>query len=315
MATEEQIRVRLTGRRALAEGVVGLTLEPMDPAVRLPSWAPGAHIDMLPEGGRERQYSLCGAPGEGRWEVAVLRVLDGGGTSAWIHEELWPGEEIMVRGPRNHFVLEPAEEYQFIAGGIGITPILPMIRAAETGGARWRLAYGGRRRSSMAFLDDLACYGDKVTVFPEDETGILDLEGILGEPVPERLVYCCGPGPLLAAVETAMAGRPQERLRVERFAPKVPVDQAGGAFEVEAASTGKRVTVGEGESIIDALAAIGVRVDFSCREGTCGTCETAVLGGVPDHRDSVLSAEERAANDCMMICVGRCLRGPLILDL
>lgn len=316
MGRGAQIRVRLADRRPLADDVVGLAFEPVDGSAEFPPWSPGAHIDVSPDGGIERQYSLCGdVEDRRRWEVAVLRADPGRGGSAWIHDKLAVGDQLSVRGPRNHFAFEPARTYAFIAGGIGITPLLPMIRAAESAGAGWRLAYGGRRRSSMAFLGDLAKYGERVAVHPQDEAGLLDLPAVLGEVVPGRLVYCCGPEPLLAAAEEVLADRAGEELHLERFSPRDPVDLGGDAFEVEIASTGRRVRVGEGESIIDALARVGVPVGFSCREGTCGTCETRVLSGVPDHRDSVLSPGERAANDCMMICVGRCRSGPLLLDL
>ncbi|MGY0540174.1 PDR/VanB family oxidoreductase [Nocardioides sp. YJ-D4] len=312
--TEECRRVRVVERQDLADGVVGLVLEPL--TGELPSWDPGSHVDVLPDGGEIRQYSLCGEPGDRtRYRVAVLRVEDGRGGSVRIHDKLVQGDELDLRGPRNHFRLEPAERHIFIAGGIGITPILPMIAAATAAGSDWSLVYGGRSRGSMAFLDELEAYGDRVDLWPQDERGLLDLPAILGEPVGGRRVYCCGPEPLLAAVEQEMRTRPGETLHTERFAPKEPVGTGGAAFEVEVSSTGARVEVAEDESIIDALAGIGIEVDFSCREGTCGTCETGVLGGVPDHRDSVLSDDERAANDCMMICVGRCRTGPLILDL
>ncbi|MFE3998355.1 PDR/VanB family oxidoreductase [Nocardioides sp. YIM B13467] len=312
--TEEARRVRVAERQDLADGVVGLVLEPL--GGELPAWEPGSHVDVLPDGGEVRQYSLCGSPGDrARYRVAVLRVDDGRGGSVRIHDKLSAGDELDLRGPRNHFRLEPAASHLFIAGGIGITPILPMVATVAASGSDWSLVYGGRSRRSMAFLGDLETHGDRIDLWPQDERGLLDLPAVLGEPVPGRRVYCCGPEPLLAAVEQEMRTRPGESLHTERFAPKEPVETGGDAFEVEVASTGARVVVAEDESIIDALAGAGIDVDFSCREGTCGTCETGVLGGVPEHRDSVLGDDERAANDCMMICVGRCRTGPLILDL
>ena len=311
---EEGRRVRVAERQSLADGVVGLVLEPLDGD--LPAWEAGSHVDVLPDGGEVRQYSLCGSPEDrSSYRVAVLRVEGGRGGSVRIHDKLVEGDELEVRGPRNHFRLEPAEKHLFIAGGIGITPLLPMIATATAAGSDWRLVYGGRTRGSMAFLGDLEAYGDRVDLWPQVERGLLDLALILGGQVPGRRVYCCGPEPLLAAVEQEMRTRPEESLHVERFAPKEPVESGGEAFEVEVASSGARIGVAGDESIIDALAAVGIDVDFSCREGTCGTCETGVLGGVPEHRDSVLSDEERAEGDCMMICVGRCRSGPLILDL
>ncbi len=316
MAQECNTRLRVLSKNEVAERVVSLELAPAGDGVDLPEWKPGAHIDLACGDGVVRQYSLCGEQSHaGVWTVAVLREEESRGGSAWVHDMLQEGDEVTVKGPRNNFPLEDAPSYLFVAGGIGITPILPMIRAVEAEGRPWRLAYGGRTRGSMAFMDELAAYGDRVEVYPEDEAGLLDLPAILGEEKPGRRVYCCGPEPLLAAVEKELAPRTNEALHVERFAPRPDVFGGGEAFEVEVASSGKRVVVGEDESIIDALARIDVEVEFSCREGTCGTCETALLGGVPEHRDSVLEPEEQAANDCMMVCVGRCAQGPLILDL
>ena len=312
---EPCVRMVVHARRQESDGVVSLVLVPVDDAAALPAWEPGAHVDLL---GPEvvRQYSLCGDPDDvGSFRVAVLREPASRGGSAWVHDELVVGAQLDVRGPRNHFPLQPADEYLFIAGGIGITPVLPMLCEAEKQGARWSLVYGGRTRTSMAFLDELAGYGDRVAVLPQDETGLLDLPVLLGAEVPGRQVYCCGPEPLLAAVESAMSGRTTERLHVERFSPRAGLPAGGSSFEVVLASSGTSVTVGVDEAIIDALGRIGVDVDFSCREGTCGTCETRLVSGIPDHRDSVLTAEEQAANDCLMICVGRCVEGPLVLDL
>ncbi|OAH15906.1 PDR/VanB family oxidoreductase [Streptomyces jeddahensis] len=299
-------------RESAADGVLALTLRhPLGEP--LPVWEPGAHIDVLLGPGLERQYSLCGDPADrGVWRIAVLREPDGRGGSAYVHGELREGDKVRVRGPRNHFALEPAPRYRFIAGGIGITPILPMLAAAEAAGAEWTLLYGGRTRGSMAFTDELDAYGDRVTIAPQDETGLLDLGSVLDD-VPEgTLVYCCGPGPLLDAVEARCPGG---LLHVERFQPKEQETGPDTAFEVELSRSGKTVTVAEGVSVLDAVRSAGVEVLYSCTEGTCGTCETDVLEGTPDHRDSVLTDEEREAGETMMICVSRC-RGPrLVLDL
>ncbi len=311
---ESRRRMRVASKDSLAQGVVGLELEPADPESTLPQWRPGAHVDLHGPDGLVRQYSLCGAPEASSWRVGVLKVADGRGGSRWVHDQLEVGDLVEVAGPRNHFGLEVGDDHLFVAGGIGITPILPMLReVAQRDGARWRLVYGGRSRASMAFADELVeRWPDHVQLVPQDVEGVLDLAAVFGEPSPGRVVHCCGPEPLLVAVEELLADRP-EALHVERFVAEV--DLAGEAFEVEIASAGARVTVEEGCSILDALADAGVVVESSCREGTCGTCETGVLGGVPDHRDSVLTDEEKAANDVMMVCVGRCLKGPLVLDL
>jgi ferredoxin-NADP reductase len=297
----------------LADGVRGLTLRAADGG-ELPGWQPGAHIDLVLRPGLVRQYSLCGDPADrSRWELAVLREPAGRGGSQHVHEQLRPGAPLTVEGPRNHFELLDSPAYVFIAGGIGITPILPMIRAAEAAGAQWRLLYGGRRRASMAFLDRLADSPGRVSVCPEDTTGLLDLS-LLDQPQPGTLVYCCGPEPLLAAVEARCAAWPPGALRVERFAAARPTG-ADHEFEVVMAASGRTVRVPAGVSVLKALEEAGMPVLSSCQEGTCGTCETGVLDGEPDHRDTVLTAAERAAGDLMMICVSRCRGERLTLDL
>ena len=310
-------------RCLVAEDVVELTLTPAS-GEPLPAWLPGAHLDLLLGNGLERQFSLCGDPDDARaWRVAVLREPGGRGGSAYVHDELVTGSRVRARGPRNHFALEPAASYLFVAGGIGITPILPMLAAADRAGADWRLLYGGRRRATMAFLDRLAAYGDRVDVRPQDETGLLDLDAALGTPSPGTLVYCCGPEPLLRAVEERCAAWPAGALHTERFAPAARdgdgdadvAAEPGEAFEVELAASGRTVAVPPGTSILAALEGAGLAVLSSCQEGTCGTCETGVLEGEPDHRDVVLTPAERAANDVMMICVSRSRSPRLVLDL
>jgi ferredoxin-NADP reductase len=304
----------VAGRGAAAAGVVAVTLRATDDRL-LPQWSPGAHVDLVLGPDLVRQYSLCGDPADRRaWRIAVLREAQGRGGSAHVHDRLDVGARVRVRGPRNHFPLRAAPAYLFIAGGIGITPILPMVAEADAAGADWRLRYGGRQRASMAFLDELARYGDRVAVRPQDETGLLDLDAVLATPRPDTLVYCCGPEPLLAAVEQRCAAWPTGALHVERFTAK-PVDGPDGGFEVVLGHSGRTVTVPAGTSILKAVEATGVTVLSSCQEGTCGTCETGVLDGRPDHRDSVLNADERAAGDVMMICVSRSLDPRLVLDL
>jgi ferredoxin-NADP reductase len=312
MTTVYEAELIVDGIQSAADGVRALTLRhPL--GEQLPAWEPGAHIDVLLGPQLERQYSLCGDPADRTaWRIAVLREPDGRGGSAYVHEQLGQGDKVRVRGPRNHFALRPAPRYRFVAGGIGITPILPMLAAAEAAGAEWTLLYGGRSRTSMAFTRELARYGDRVTVAPQDETGLLDLGSVL-DALPEgTLVYCCGPGALLDAVEERC---PAGALHVERFQPK---EQQGGQdaeFEVELAQSGRTLTVAPGVSVLDTVRAAGVEVLFSCTEGTCGTCETDVLEGEPDHRDSVLTPEEREAGETMMICVSRCRGRKLVLDL
>jgi ferredoxin-NADP reductase len=303
-------------RADVAQDVVSVTLGAPDGS-ELPAWTPGAHVDLLLAPDLVRQYSLCGAPSDrSRWRIGVLLDAQGRGGSRRVHDTLRPGSRVQVRGPRNHFPLAASPSYVFLAGGIGITPLLPMIAQAHAGGADWRLHYGGRRRTSMAFVDELAAYGDRVELWPEDERGMLDLDGVLGTPQPGALVYTCGPEGLLQAVEARCAAWPPGALHVERFAAK-PLEDAAEvtSFEVVCQRSGITVTVPEDTSVLDAVQAAGVSVLSSCLEGVCGTCETAVVEGVPDHRDSLLSDDEKAAGDYMMICVSRCTGPRLVLDL
>jgi ferredoxin-NADP reductase len=308
--------LRVTGKELVAGDV--LTLQLASPqGLRLRDWAPGAHIDLVLPNGMTRQYSLCGD----RWDpftyrVGVLREQSGRGGSAYVHDELEVGDLVGVGGPRNNFALVPSERYLFVAGGIGITPLVPMVRQAEQLGADWRLLYGGRTRTSMAFLDELAEYGDRVQVAPQDEFGLLDLPAFLGSPRPGVRIYSCGPAPLLAAMETACADWPAHSLRTERFVGEElggPVRRA--PFEVELARTGTTVTVPPEMTVLEAVGAAGVDVLSSCRQGICGTCETTVLDGLPDHGDALLDDAERQANDCMFICVSRARSDRLVLDL
>ncbi|MEV4865248.1 oxidoreductase [Streptomyces ossamyceticus] len=312
----------VAARVPASDGVVCLALRRPDGGT-LPPWTPGAHIDVVLDGGDSadggmiRQYSLCGRPEERDvWRIAVLREPRGRGGSAHVHDHLREGDALRVRGPRNNFPLRPAARQLFVAGGIGITPILPMVEAAEAAGADWRLLYGGRTRASMAFLDRLVPYGDRVLIRPQDTHGLLDLAAFLGPPEPGTLVHACGPEPLLEALREACTDWPTGTLGVERFAP-VETAAAGPAeaFEVELARSGLTLTVPPGRSVLETVEEAGVPVGFSCREGTCGTCETDVLDGRPDHRDSLLTEEERAAGATMLICVSRSCGPRLVLDL
>lgn len=301
-------------KEKIADEVVKLVLARAD-GRELPRWEPGAHIDVHLPNGIERQYSLCGH-GENRrvYEIAVLRESDGRGGSACVHEDVVEGDTLHVRGPRNQFPLAESPRYTFIAGGIGITPILPMIRRAAEAGAQWDLLYGGRSRSSMAFRDELERHGAHVEVCPEDERGKLDLEAKLGTPNPDTVVYCCGPEPLLQAVEGQCASWQPGSLHLERFSPRADLPAGGEAFTVELAHSGAELRVPAEYSIVDALEEAGYEVETSCQEGTCGTCETAVLAGEPEHRDSILTEEEMAQNDTMFICVSRSRSATLRLD-
>lgn len=316
-AGEVELELRIEAAEDVADGVRLLRLA--DPSgAPLPAWEPGAHVD-LHLGDLVRQYSLCGEPADrAGWTVAVLREAEGRGGSSYVHDKLAVGDAVTVCGPRNHFRLEPARRYRFIAGGIGITPLLPMLAAATAAGADWTLAYGGRTRATMAFGDVLeAEYGDRVRLYPQDRVGLLPLADVVAEPEAGTLVYCCGPAALLAAVEERCAAWPVGALRVERFDPIAADTTADVSFEVELADSGLVVTVPPDRSILASLRAAGVEILSSCEEGTCGTCETGLVAGRVEHRDALLTAAERQDSDVLYVCVSRAERGcpRLVLEL
>lgn len=311
--------LRVDRKEIVADGIVRLRLADPDGG-RVPFWTPGAHVEIVvpqAEGDSlSRHYSLCGD----RWdphayEVAVLREPQSKGGSEYIHEKLSEGDLVTVGTPRNNFPLSQAKRVEFIAGGIGITPILTMIEAAEQLSVDWHLNYGGRTRSTMAFLDVLEKYGEKVTLWPQDEKGFMDM-AYLSDPIEDGRVYCCGPEPLLKAVQSAAEAWPAWAVRFERFVPKTqPPPVRTEPFTLDLARSKKCVEVGTNASVLAALTDAGVPVLSSCNEGVCGTCEVAVLKGTPEHRDSLLNDAEREKNDRMFVCVSRAVSDRLELDL
>lgn len=299
----------------VADDVVSLWLARAD-GEALPEWTPGAHMDLILSDGLVRQYSLCGKTTDtDSWRVAVLKAPDSRGGSKAVHE-LTEGATVRVRGPRNHFPVAASPRYLFVGGGIGITPLLAMIFEVEAAGADWELHYGGRSRASMAFIDELSQFGDRVHLVPEDEMGRLDLQAILGTPRTDTLVYACGPEPLLVAVEDRCASWPAGALHLERFAARAtPAPAVEREFDVVLQRSGKTLRVPSDRSIFEVVREGGVSVLGSCLEGVCGTCETEVIQGDVDHRDSILDEDERASNEVMMICVSRCRSERLVLDL
>jgi ferredoxin-NADP reductase len=303
----------------VAEDVVAVTLVHPD-GEALPAWTPGAHIDLILTPEITRQYSLCSSPADAhRFTVGILNAPSSRGGSRYVHEQVSKGSVIRMRGPRNHFPLVASPRYVFIAGGIGITPMLPMIAEAEAAGADWTLLYGGRSEESMAFVEELRAYGDRVTFLPGNDVALMSaaLDARIGTPQPDTLVYTCGPEGLLGAVEARCASWPAGSLHLERFAAKATEGAVDSEFEVVLARTGITITVPADKSIFRAAEDNGVSVLGSCHEGICGTCETVIIDvdGEVDHRDSVLNAEEHASNETMMICVSRCKSGSITLDL
>jgi ferredoxin-NADP reductase len=310
----EAIKVVVSERDIVADGVARVELRSPEGA-DLPEWSPGAHIDVhLPA--MIRQYSLCGDPRErDRYVIAILKQPDGRGGSRYMHDRLEVGTTLTISAPRNHFELVDAPGYCFVAGGIGITPILPMINAAISQNRPWKLVYGGRNTESMAFRELLSEHGPAVDIAPEDQFGQLDLRSIVDHLPPEHVLYCCGPEGLLAAIERTVPAEELERLHLERFAKAGEVHKPDDvAFTVECQESGCKVLVPAGVTILDALIGAGVDASFDCREGTCGTCELDVLDGVPDHRDSILSPHERKVATIIFPCVSRAKTAELVLD-
>ncbi|MFE5095142.1 PDR/VanB family oxidoreductase [Streptomyces sp. NPDC056638] len=304
-------RLLITERTEPADGVVRLRLE----GPGLPAWQPGAHLDLLLPSGLVRQYSLCGNPADpDTYTIATRLVEDGRGGSREVHDRLHEGEEIEVRAPRNRFPLVEAHAYLFVAGGIGITPILPMLRSVAASGADWRLLYGGRSRATMPFLDEiekLGAEGDRVTIVPGDEAGHPDTVAALADTAEGTAVYCCGPEPLMDAVTAALP--PGRTLHLERFTAATASSAGSGPFEVELRRSGRTVRVAAGQSVLAAVREELPYVSYSCEQGFCGTCQQRVLEGEIDHRDELLTDPER--DDSMLICVSRCRGERLVLDL
>jgi ferredoxin-NADP reductase len=274
-------------------------------------WMPGSHLAVVLPSGRQRQYSLCGDPSDrSAYRIAVRRLADGGGGSREIHDDLKVGDVIAIRGPRNAFRLAEAPAYFFVAGGIGITPILPMVKAAEAAGKCWTLVYTGRSRSSMPFLDELALLsGGTLDVRPDGECGIPDLDKILAAVPRGHAVYVCGPPAMLDTARTRLAA-PDFEVHSERFS--APPVVGGQPFDVELQRTGVTVPVRADQSVLAAVRDKVPDLAYSCQQGFCGTCAVRVVAGDVQHRDRALLDSER--EDSMAICVSRC-SGRLVLDL
>ncbi|MGJ7548635.1 PDR/VanB family oxidoreductase [Pseudomonas alloputida] len=314
----EQLTLQITDLIAEAKGVVVIELRSPDGAA-LPSFKPGAHIELHLPDDRVRQYSLCNDAREThRYCVGVgLSPVSRGG-SRHVHQSLRVGDRLTVSPPRNHFPLEEdAPGFVFFAGGIGITPVWSMIQWCEANQRPWHLYYLVRSRQRAAFLEQLQPFGERVTLHADDEAGVLfDIAAAIGQQPGNVHFYTCGPTPLMLAVEAAAHSYPEEQVHFEWFTPKEPKTAATDKpFTVQLARSGKAFEVPADQSILQVLEANGLRVESSCREGTCASCETCVLDGAPDHRDSVLTPAERKNNDVMMICVSRALSQTLVLDL
>lgn len=278
---------------------------------RLPTWSPGAHVE-IEVNGLSRQYSLCGDPADtGRYQIAVYNDPDGRGGSRYIHEQLAVGDVLRLRGPRTHFRLDPeAERVVFLAGGIGITPLIAMADLAKSRGIDYRIHYCGRQRSAMAFLRRaLRDHGDRLHLHVSAEGTRADLEALFRNPEPGTRVYACGPERMLSALDTATADWPEDAVHVEHFGSSEQLLDPDNEREFDVELTDSRLTVRvpADKTVLKALREANVDVPSDCEEGLCGTCEVPVLDGAVDHRDRVLTKRERGANDRMMACCSRAL--------
>jgi ferredoxin-NADP reductase len=309
---DRDLRLVVQDTRVEAQDVRSYRLAAPDGAP-LPRWQPGSHLDVVLPSGLCRQYSLCGDPTDrSYYRIAVRRIADGGG-SRELHDTIQQGGGLTLRGPRNGFPYVSAVRYLFIAGGIGITPILPMVKRAAAAGAQWRLVYTGRSRESMPFLDELAALDpDRILIRPDAEYGTL-LSGteLLKYGSGGAVVYCCGPTPMIAEVRAGLPGSGATALHFERFSPPPIVD--GVPFEIELRRSDRVLTVPADRSALDVVREVRPEAPYSCRQGFCGTCRTRVIAGDVDHRDQVVSGP--GETDVMTICVSRSKGGRIVLDL
>lgn len=317
---EDKIKVVVRRREVQGHDVVVLDLA--DPAgAALPAFSAGAHVDLHLGPDLVRQYSLCGDPARRDvYRLGILKDPQSRGGSLAAHAGLGEGTEIWASLPRNHFPLVAgAKRSVLIGGGIGITPMIAMAHALSAEGGDFELHYRGRSRAACAFLGELAAapFSQRVHTHFSDEGGreSFDLASILGQPAPGTHVYVCGPtGFMNAVIDGAKAlGFADATIHREFF--QVETDTSGDAFEIEARRSGVTLKVEAGQSMVDALATVGIKVKVSCEQGVCGTCLCDVIEGTPDHRDVYLTDEEKADNDQILLCCSRAKTPRLVLDI
>ncbi|AZD29834.1 PDR/VanB family oxidoreductase [Pseudomonas chlororaphis] len=317
---EELLKVIVSKREIQGDGVVVLDLISTDGGL-LPGFEAGAHVDIHVAPGLVRQYSLCGDPANaGVYRLGVLKDPVSRGGSIGVHEELLEGTEVTISTPRNHFPLATqATRSILIGGGIGITPMIAMAYALQADGQDFELHYCARSRNSTAFLDELqnADFAARLSVHFDDEdaTQKLDLASVLGSSAAGVHVYTCGPSGFMDwVIATALeVGYADTHIHREYF--QAEVDISGESFEVVAARSGKTVEVAAGQTILEALASVGIKIEISCEQGVCGTCVCDVLEGEPDHRDVYLTDNEKADNDQILVCCSRAKSKKLVLDI
>ena len=314
----DTIEVRIASLRDETPRIRSFVLEAKD-GVRLPPFTAGSHIDCHLRDGLVRSYSLLNAPDENHYVIGVARDEQSRGGSRGIHEGWRAGDTIRITAPRNTFALvEDAPHSVFIAGGIGITPLLSMIARLDALGRPWELHYAVKTRDEAAFLDRVRLAGvdrPRLHVFfhHEEDATRLDIAKVVREAPVDAHLYCCGPLRMLDAFGETAKERPADLLHVEYFTPREEAATEGG-YEVVCDRTGITVPVQPGQRMLDALLDAGLMISFSCSEGMCGTCETKVLEGVPDHRDEFLTDDEKASNTLVMPCCSGSKTKRLVID-
>ena len=304
-----------------AEGIIELELRSPE-GTPLPAFTAGAHIDLQLDNGITRSYSLVNPPHDhGRYVVAVNKDPASKGGSRYVHEALRPGMLVRVGDPRNNFPLvEDAPLVVLFAGGIGVTPLWCMIQRLEALGRSWKLVYGARSRKNCAYQDEIRALAERVPGrvafhFNDEHDGRpMDLDALIQDLPVDAHLYCCGPVPMLGAFEQATASRPPGTVHVEYFTARHAA-AVGGGYKVTLARSKRSIDVCEGKSILEALLDAGLTVSHACKEGVCGACQTTVLEGTPDHRDSYLTPREQNSGKTMMICCSGSKSGELVLDL
>jgi phthalate 4,5-dioxygenase reductase subunit len=309
-------RLRVTRNERIAEGIHLLELSDPD-GHDLPAFTAGAHIPVLTPNGLLRKYSLCNDPAERhRYQVAIKREYAGFGESSAIIDTIKPDDGMMTGEPVNDFKLpQRATDFLFIAGGIGITPIMAMIRQVTSEGKRFRLIYCSRSPETTPFLDDLAAFKDVVTIHYDngDPAQLIDLKPFLAKRKNREHIYCCGPRPLMETVRTLTDHWSSTAVHFEAFSLAETHKKTDGSFKVRLARSGSVVVkVTAQHTILDVLREHGLTVPSSCETGTCGTCRTKLLAGIADHRDLVLAEHEKA--DQIMICVSRAKSDEITID-
>ena len=306
-----------------ADGVLGIELRPLDGQL-LPPFSAGAHVDIHLPGGLQRSYSLVNDPAERhRYVFAVLREPSSRGGSRAVHDQLRIGMPLNLSEPRNSFSLnEDATHTVLVSGGIGITPLLCMARRLRSLARSFEIVFCARSRRVAAFIDEVAALAVPVHWHFDDEAGAPpDLRALLaarpGDGAASTHYYACGPALMLDSFVAVCSELGYVHAHIERFAAAEPVEHIGSdrGFTVELHRSGLSFDIAPGQSILTILLDAGVQTSFSCQDGFCGSCETTVLEGEPEHRDSVLSEAERAAGKTMMICVSGCRGDKLVIDL